>query len=165
MARYNISRNDKERIFHLSAAENTLVHDNAIYVLAGTEVQMLLVSDWSGWADGAVFRSNAFYVEGKATYGHAASRSKDGTYGIAPGWGPARGILFEGNRYYGDHANRPEDSSAVAEQAINAPKLDWDEPVFDAASPDDFDQFLRKHRQWMMTLFEKQFGRPLKLSR
>ena len=74
IARYNISRNDKERIFHLSAAENTLVHDNAIYVPAGSEVQILLVSDWSGWPEGAVFRSNAFYVEGTATTAMQVSR-------------------------------------------------------------------------------------------
>ena len=57
--------------------------------------------------------------------------SKDGTYGIAPGWGPARGILFERNRYYGNHANRPDDPSGVTEPSVNPPKLDWNEPLFD----------------------------------
>jgi hypothetical protein len=165
VARFNISRNDKERIFHLSAAENTLVHDNAIYVPKGREVQMLLVSDWSGWANGAVFRSNTFYVEGTARYGHETSRKKDGTYAMAPGWGPARDIRFEANRYYGSHMDRPEDSAGLVEGQVRSPELDWSEPSFDPSSPEGFDVFLERHRQWMLQLFGKQFGRPVRLGR
>ena len=43
VVRYNISRNDRARIFHLSGAEQTTVEDNAIYVGPGLDVQMLLV--------------------------------------------------------------------------------------------------------------------------
>jgi hypothetical protein len=54
---------------------------------AGLDVQMLLVSGWSGWSNGAVFRDNTFYVDGVARYGHALNRAEDGTYAMEPGWG------------------------------------------------------------------------------
>ncbi len=165
IVRRNISRNDRTRIFHLSAAENTTVEDNAIYVGPGLDVQMVLMTDWMGWADGAIFRNNTFFVEGTARYGYQVSRSNDGTYGIAPGWGPARNIVFEGNRYIGRHIDRPDDSKAVIKESADAPALDWNGPQFDAASPDNFDDFLVKHRRWMLNLFEKQFGKPVALGR
>jgi hypothetical protein len=158
---HNISRNDRARIFHLSAAENTLVHDNAVYVGPDFDVQMLLVSDWSGWADGAVFRNNTFYVEGSARYGHEVKRAKDGTYQIAPGWGPAKGIVFEGNRYYGRHIDAPND--AKPGKVPRHPRIDWNAPEFDPAQPAAFDLFLKRHRTWMLHLFKSQFGAPVKL--
>jgi hypothetical protein len=164
VVRHNISRNDRHRIFHLSAAEQTLVHDNAIYVPPGEDVQMLLVSNWSGWADGAVFRANRFYVSGIARYGHEVGRSKEGTYRIAPGWGPAKGIVFEGNHYYGRHIDAPEDASGTRKEQFEAPKLDWESPRFDPAQPGGFDDFLKKHREWMMRLMTTQFGTPPKLA-
>jgi hypothetical protein len=112
-----------------------------------------------------VFRNNWFYVEGTARYGHQVARNKDGTYELAPGWGPAKGIVFEGNRYIGRHIDRPEDPKGVVEEPGQAPKLDWNAPRFDPARPDGFDAFLAKHRQWMMRLFERQFGKPVKLGR
>ncbi|HET8547773.1 MAG TPA: right-handed parallel beta-helix repeat-containing protein [Bryobacteraceae bacterium] len=159
VVRYNISRNDRERIFHLSAAEKTLVENNAIYVGPGLGVQMLLVSNWNGWPDGAVFRNNDFYAEGTARYGHEVGRSKDGTYRMAPGWGPGRNIVFESNRYYGNHLDSPEDARSVAQRPVVAPNLDWNGPEFDPSKPDRFERFLREHRRWMLRLFEKQFGK------
>ncbi len=163
VVRYNISRNDRARIFHLSAAEHTLVHDNAIYVGPDFDVQMLIATDWSGWANDAVFRNNDFYVRGVARYGHQVARSDDGTYGIGAGWGPARGIVFENNRYAGRQIDPPPDAGAVKVDLANIPELDWDGPQI----PDErgFDAFLAKHRAWMMRLFEQQFGRPVKLGR
>jgi hypothetical protein len=165
LIRHNISRNDRTRIFHLAgAAENTIVHDNAIYVGSDIVVQMLAVTDWKGWADGAVFRNNVFYVEGTAHYGHEVSR-KEGSYTIASGWGPAKAIVFEGNRYIGRHVDRPEDSKGSVEESGETPKLDWNEPQFDPAKPESFGAFLPKHREWMLRLFEQQFGKPARLGR
>ena len=66
--RYNISRNDHARIFNLSAASQTNVHDNAIFVGPDIDLQMLIVTDWDGWADGAIFRNNfSKYKEQRAT--------------------------------------------------------------------------------------------------
>ncbi|HBY60803.1 MAG TPA: xylose ABC transporter [Solibacterales bacterium] len=160
IARYNISRNDRARIFHVSAAERTLVHDNVVYVGAGLDVQMLLLTDWSGWADGLTFRNNRFYVDGLARYGHAVGRREDGTYDIGAGNGRARGVVFEANQYFGRHEGRPDDSSGVV--SGERPPLAWDcdVPEFDPARPDRFDEYLEAHRSWMTRLFEAQFGKP-----
>ena len=60
--------------FHVTAAEQTLVHDNAIYLAPGSDVQVLLLSDWSGWANGLEVRNNLFHSEGVGRYGHQISR-------------------------------------------------------------------------------------------
>lgn len=158
VVRHNISRNDRARIFHLSAAENTLVEDNAIYVGPDLDVQMLIVTNWEGWADGARFRHNTFYVQGTARYGHDVGRTEAGTYQIAAGWGPARDIVFDGNRYIGRHIDRPEDATGVTAESATVPRLEWNGPQYDPAHPDGFDAFLERHRQWMLRLFQAQFG-------
>ncbi|PYT29000.1 MAG: xylose ABC transporter [Acidobacteria bacterium] len=165
IVRYNISRNDRARIFHLSAAERTQVYGNAIYVGADIDVQMLIVTNWDGWAEGALFRDNTFFVKGTARYGHETSRNKEGTYQLAPGWGPAKGIVFEGNRYIGRQLDRPGDTKGIVEPTADDPKLDWNLSQFDPAHPEDFDAFIAIHRKWIMRLFERQFGKPLKLGR
>jgi len=154
--RYNISRNDRSRIFHLSGGDHTMVDHNAIYIGPGLDVPILLTSDWQGWADDAVFRKNTFYVEGVARYGHGLKHD-DGSYALEPGWGGAKGIVFDGNQYIGRHVDRPEDAKGV-EQGSPAPRLDWNAPQFDPSKPDEFDAFLKKHREWMMRLFTRQFG-------
>ena len=136
---------------------------NAVYVGAELDVQMLLVSDWSGWSTGAVFRDNKFYVDGVARYGHAVKRAEDGTYTMEPGWGGAKEIAFEGNHYAGKHVDCPE-GAACANEAGPRPAIDWSAPEFDPAKRDEFDGFLRKHRHWMMQTFERQFG-DVKLGR
>jgi hypothetical protein len=156
--RYNISRNDHARIFNLSAASQTSVHDNAFFVGPHIDLQMLIVTDWDGWADGATFRNNSFYVQGTARYGHQASRNKDGTYGIAPGWGQAKNIAFEGNHYFGKNIDRPDDPSGTQIPTASAPNFDQGEPVFDPVHPERFEAFISQHREWMMRLFERQFG-------
>lgn len=160
VVRYNLSRHDGARTFHVSAAENTRVHDNAIYVGPGQDVQVVLLTDWSGWANGLEFRHNLFHSEGVARYGHQISRAKDGAYGLGPGWGPARGVVFQGNRYVGRHEDPPVDA---AEAGDNAPRPiqfeDWPGPQFDPRSPAGFEDYLAAHRAWMTALMKRQFGR------
>ena len=159
IARYNISRHDRARTFHVSAAENTLIHDNAIYIGRGQDVQALLLTDWSGWARGLEFRNNLFHSEGIARYGHQTNHGKDGAYGISPGWGPAQDVLFRGNRYLGQHENRPEvtpGSMITAPQPITFD--DWPGPQFDPRRPETFEAYLKAHRAWMLRLMERQFG-------
>jgi hypothetical protein len=163
--RYNISRNDHTRGFHLSGAEHTTVDHNVIYVGPQIDMQMLAVTNWNGWGRDALFRNNAFWVFGTARYGHEVKRNPDGTYELAPGWGPAQGIVFQGNRYIGRNIDRPRDPSAVVENSAPEPNLDWRGPSFDPIDPDRFDAFLTAHRKWMMHLFEQQFGKPVKLDR
>lgn len=142
VVRRNISRNDRARIFHVSAAENTLVEENYVYVGAGLDVQLLLLTDWEGWASGLLLRGNRYVIQGRARSGHAVSRNKEGTYEIAEGWGPARGVRLESNQ---DQAEGP----AVA---------DWQGPQFDPARPDEYAAFLEKHRAWMEALMRAHFG-------
>ncbi len=164
--RYNISRNDRTRVFQLAgAAEHTTIHDNAIYVGPAIDVQMLITTDWDGWATDAVVKNNRFLVEGTARYGHQVKRNPDGTYLMEPGWGPAEGIVFEGNRYAGHQVDRPPDPSGADVKLTNSPRVNWKTPEFDPSKPDDFDAFLVRHRQWMIELFEREFGRPVKLGR
>lgn len=166
LVRYNISRNDRARVFHFGgSSEQTTVENNAVYIGAGLDVQMVLTSDWKGWADGAVFRGNRFYAEGVARYGHAVTRRDDGTYEMAAGWGPAKDIVFDGNRYSGRQVDRPEDARASSGEPAGTPKIDWDGPAFDPARPEGFDAFLAAHRAWMMRMFEQQFGAPVRLGR
>jgi hypothetical protein len=163
--RYNISRNDRTRIFNLSAASQTSVHDNAIYVGPRIDLQMLIATDWDGWANGALFRNNSFYVQGTARYGHQVSRNKDGTYGIGPGWGPAKNIVFEGNHYFGKNIDPPADQNGTQGTSAGTATFDVREPAFDPAHPELFDTFVGQHREWMMRLFKRQFGSPPHLER
>jgi hypothetical protein len=161
---YNISRNDHARIFNLSGADQTTVEHNAIYVGPQENVQVLLVSSWDGWSNGAIFRNNTFDVAGTGSYGHEVGRSPYGTYRIAPGWGDARDIRFEGNRYFGRNVDLPADPTAVVDPHFHAAKIHWQEPVFDPAHPETFPSWLKNHRRWMLGLFASQFGEPAHLS-
>ncbi len=161
--RYNISRNDRTRAFNLSGAEHTIVDHNAIYVGPKIDMQMLAVTNWNGWPSDAVFRNNLFWVLGTARYGHEVKRNKDGTYELAPGWGPAKGIRFEANRYIGRNVDRPEDPKAIVEESARQPELDWNGPQFDSTHPEQFDAFMAAHRKWIMRLFEQQFGQRVQL--
>jgi hypothetical protein len=162
--RHNISRNDLTRIFHISGGDNTTIQDNAIYVGPGLDVQMLVLSDWQGWANGALFRNNQFYVQGVARYGHG-TKGPNGTYALEAGPGDAKGIVFEGNLYAGKQIDRFADATGVVRDEAKAPKVDWDAPQFDPAKPDTFDSFVVKHRYWMLRMFQQQFGQVVKLGR
>jgi hypothetical protein len=166
IARYNISRHDRARTFHVSAAANTLVHDNAIYIGPNQDVQAVLFTDWSGWAEGIEFRNNLFHSEGVARYGHQVSRAEEGSYGIAPGWGPARDVVFRGNRFSGKHENPPEDKEKASDAV---PRMmvfdDWPGPQFDPRQPEKFASYIKAHREWMIRLMERQFGRKIQASK
>jgi hypothetical protein len=160
---HNISRNDHARIFNLSGADQTTVEDNAIYIAPQDDVQVLLISTWDGWSSGAIFRGNTFDVAGTGRYGHELQRNADGTYNIGPGWGGAKDVQFDGNRYFGRNVDLPQDTSAIIDQHYHAAKVDWNEPVFDPGQPERFSQYLTQHREWMMHLFVGQFGDPPRL--
>jgi hypothetical protein len=155
--RHNISRNDHARLINLSGADQTTVEDNAFYVGPGDNLQ-LLVSDWHGWSKGALFKQNTFYVQGSLAFGHAVSKNNEGQYTIAAGFAPAQDIAFDGNRYFGQMTDRPEDPHAVVGSTDKPPKVNWKEPTFDPARPQDFPRFLAAHRRWMERLVQQQFG-------
>lgn len=158
IVRRNISHNDHTRIFHISTVQHTLVEENAIYVGPGLDIQMVLASNWSGWTEDAVFSNNRFYVEGTARYGHASASHPDGTYEIAPGWAPAKDIVFTGNQYFGTQIDRPEDATARLDPQVPAHARDWAGPQFDPAHPADFDVFMTRHKAWLRELMKSEFG-------
>jgi hypothetical protein len=160
---YNISRNDHTRTFNLSGADQTIVEHNAIYVAPQDDVQILLVSSWDGWSNGAVFRANTFDVAGTGRYGHEVKHNPDGTYGIASGWGDATNIRFEGNRYLGNNIDPPADPAGVVDPHSHALNIDWQEPVFDPACPETFSAWVPVHRKWMLHLLADQFGQTPQL--
>jgi len=164
IVRYNISKDDHARTFHVSAAENTLVCSNAIYVEKGADLQLVLLSNWSGWAQDLQFANNLFHVEGTAAYGHEIGGSDDGSYIIGPGWGPAKGVRFSGNRYDGEHRNKPEDDSRPCSPAPIGFD-DWPGPQFDPSHPEQFDSYLKKHRTWMQKLMKRQFKHDVNCGR
>ncbi|MGC9198559.1 MAG: right-handed parallel beta-helix repeat-containing protein [Acidobacteriaceae bacterium] len=154
----NISRNDRARIFNLSGADDVTVENNAVYIAPHDQVQVLLVSNWDGWAHGALFRNNIFDSAGIASYGHEIAKNPNGTYQIAPGWGGATDIRFEGNRYCGRQIDAPEEPKADFDSAYCPEHLDWNEPVFDPRYPEEYPEYARKHREWLVRLFTAQFG-------
>jgi hypothetical protein len=142
VVRRNISRNDRERIFDVSAAENSLVEENYIYVGPGLDVQLLLLAPWEGWANGLLLRNNRFIVQGKVRMGHGVRRNQAGSYELAEGWGGAQNVTLEGNQ-----------TSATGVEIA-----DWNGPAFDPSRPDGFAEFLETHRSWIEGLMRAHFG-------
>ena len=161
VARYNISRHDAARTFHVSAAEQTAIHHNAVYTAPGSEAQVMLLTDWDGWADGLIVSNNLFSSGGVARYGYQIDRKPNGAYVITNGWGPAKDVLFSGNRYIGKHEPAPSDTPAAS--APKPVELDWPGPQFDPQHPETFPSFIKKHRQWMLRLMKNQFGHSPKI--
>lgn len=155
---YNISRHDHARIFNLSGADHTVVQHNAVYVAPADDVQILLVSQWDGWSTDALFRANLFDVRGIGRYGHEVARSEDGLYAIESGWGGASDIRFESNQYHGLHLDAPADAARKVDPSPARIQLEWNEPVFNPAQPEQFPAYLFEHRQWLQRLFSAQFG-------
>lgn len=156
--RNNISRDDHTRTFNLSGADDVKVEDNAVYIAPHDHVQVLLVSTWSGWSQGALFSHNIFDSAGVASYGHEIGKNPDGTYRIGPGWGGARGIRFEDNRYCGSQIDAPGEPRAKSDSPYCPAHLDWTEPTFDPCHPEEYPTYLKKHMEWLERLFTSQFG-------
>lgn len=160
VVRYNISRNNYTRLINLSGADDVTVTNNAFYVGPGRDVQML-VSDWQGWSRNAVFKDNIFYIQGGILrFGHSTTRHEDGTYDLAPGWEPAKDIVYSDNRYIGSVVNPPSDyqSASAATPHLSTIQPDGNEPSFDPSHPQEYGEFIAAHRAWLLRLFEYQFG-------
>jgi len=102
VVRYNISQNDHHRGINLSGqATNSLIYNNTIYVGKNEDVDLIVHSDWNGWAANTSFFNNVFYVDGTARFSYATSRRLDGAYIVAPGPGKSSSNVFDYNLYYG----------------------------------------------------------------
>ena len=97
--RYNISQNDRTRLFHIAGpVANTKIYNNVFYVGAQLDIWAVLSGDWAGFAKDTFFYNNIFYVDGKVNYDFGQSTNN----------------VFERNVFYGDHQNQPQDSFAIA---------------------------------------------------
>ncbi len=97
IVRYNISQNDGARTFQISAVEDTLIHNNVIYVGEHLDIPLVHHHSWGGYARDTRFYNNIFYVDGKVSYR----------------WGQSEGNVFANNVFYGRHEDPPDDPNAI----------------------------------------------------
>jgi hypothetical protein len=121
IVRYNVSQNDHHRAIKLSGpVKNTLIYNNTIYVGKDDSVDLILHTDWTGWASDTYIYNNIFYVEGKGQFGYGVSGNEDGSYVSAPGPGKSSNNVYDYNLYYG--VNRADDAHAItADPLLVAP--------------------------------------------
>jgi len=103
IVRYNISQNDHHRGIKLSGpVKNTLIYNNTIYVGKGENSDLILHTDWTGWASDTYIYNNIFYVEGTGRiFSYGVTGNPDGSYVSAPGPGKSSNTVFDDNAYYG----------------------------------------------------------------
>jgi Right handed beta helix region len=102
IVRYNISQNDHHRGIKLSGpVKNTLIYNNTIYVGKEENVDVVLHTDWTGWASDTYFYNNIFYVDGTARFSYGVTGNPDGSYVPAPGPGKSTNNVYDYNVYYG----------------------------------------------------------------
>jgi hypothetical protein len=163
LIRNNVSQNDGARIFQLSgSATDVQIENNVIHVGPKLDVQMVIATEWQGWATDIRFEENAFNVSGTARYGHEGARNGP-DYVLAPGFPPADHFVFKRNRFLGRHLDPPIDADGEWKVDYRAPTADWAVPVFDPAKPDGFGDYLTRHRNWMLTMLARELGKPVTL--
>jgi len=158
VARHNVSRNDRTRIFQLGGASDALIANNVVHVGEGDDVQMVIATQWLGWSRDIMFRHNRLIARGTARYGHEVGRD-GGRYLLGAGFAPARGIRFESNGFIGRHVDPPEDRTGVVEPEVDDddPNL-WAVPVLDPKQPEMMADFIPRHRDWMMRMLTRELG-------
>jgi hypothetical protein len=119
IVRYNISQNDHTRGMNVAGpVVNATIYNNTIYVGKNERVDLLLQTNWGGWADATSLYNNIFYVDGTGQFSYGTSRGKDGAYLTAPGFGQSTNTVFDSNVYFGV-VLAPHDPHAL----INNPML------------------------------------------
>lgn len=166
VARFNVSRNDRTRIFQLAGASHVQIEGNVIYTAPGDDVQMVIATEWQGWSKDVLLRHNILAVGkgGAARYGHEAGRN-GGLYLLGDGFAPAREIRFQHNRYMGRHIDPPEDLEAERQDNGIPPEREWNIPLFNPAEPVGFEHYLRDHRHWMKAMLTRELGRAPRLQK
>lgn len=163
VARFNVSRNDGTRIFQLAGnVSDVLIERNVIHVPETMDVQMVVATQWDGWARNVRLKRNVFKVAGTARYGSETGRSGP-DYLIRAGFLPVRSIRFKRNSYVGRHVDLPDDGAGQTILPYLEQPADWDAPAFDPARPEGFADYLAHHRVWMLAMLERELGRPVQL--
>lgn len=163
VARYNVSRNDGSRIFQLAGnISDVLIEKNVIHVGKAMDVQMVIATQWDGWAKDVRINANMFNVAGTARYGSEAGR-RGPDYLIKPGFAYTPQIRFRDNIYAGQHIDLPEDGAGKPTIAYKEQAADWQVPTFNPAKPDGFAEFMTRHRDWMLMMLRRELGKPVEL--
>ena len=162
LVQYNVSYNDRARIFQIAGASQALIADNIVHAPADEAVQMVVATWWDGWSQEIELRGNWLGTSGTALYGHETSRA-GGRYIAASGFPPPLGVRFLGNVYAGHHVDRPDDEAASERDEKVAKAARWDVPQFDPSRPDDLPDFLERHRRWMMEMLGRELGQHPRL--
>jgi len=117
IVRYNISQNDHHRGIKLSGpVKNTLIYNNTMYVGKGESSDLVLHTDWTGWASDTYIYNNIFYVEGTGKFGYGVKGNEDGSYDSAPGPGKSLNNVYDSNVYYG--VQPPDDAHAITSDPL-----------------------------------------------
>ncbi|HMI50375.1 MAG TPA: right-handed parallel beta-helix repeat-containing protein [Candidatus Saccharimonadales bacterium] len=113
VVRYNISQNDRTRGITISGpVKDSQIYNNTIYTGPDRDVNVVLFSDWAGWASDTEFSNNIFYAKGTAQISYGTSRAADGEYVVKAGFGLSEKSVFDSNVYFGV-ANPPEDAAGL----------------------------------------------------
>ena len=122
VVRYNISQNDRTRgIAMTGPVHDSLIYNNTIYVGPEHHVDLLLQSDWNGWAEGTRLYNNIFYSEGDAQFSYSVSRDADGAYTTKPGFGSSKDNVFDSNVYFGKMIPPNDAQALTADPKLVAP--------------------------------------------
>ena len=163
IARYNVSRNDAMRIFQLAGnVSDVLIEKNVIHVGKGRDVQMVVATNWDGWARDVRIAENDFKVAGTARYGSESGRSGP-DYLIKAGFAPAEYVRFRDNRYWGSHVDLPAEAIGDPVLPYVDQPADWQVPVFDPARSDGFAAFMGRHRAWMLAMLQRELATSVAL--
>lgn len=161
-ARFNVSRNDSGRIFQLSGpVSDVLIKNNVVHVGKPIDAQIVIATEWQGWANNVSFVDNRFAVAGTGRYGHEIGRNGP-DYIIGPGFSPAENIRFSGNNFLGRHVDPPIDERGTFQSTYAQSQADWAVPTFDPAIGGDFTTFILRHRSWMVMMLERELGAPVR---
>jgi hypothetical protein len=122
VVRYNISQNDRTRGINIAGpVKDSLIYNNTIYVGPDHTVDLLLFSDWQGWAENSNFYNNIFYVAGTARFSYGISRATDGAYVSTHGFGASKDNRFDANVYYGVEAPSSDPHALAVDPKMAAP--------------------------------------------
>ncbi len=117
--RYNISQNDRSRLFHIAGLpEDIEIYNNVFYTGKGIDLHLFL---WTGggenWPRDITVLNNIFYSDGVGRNSSGMKRRRepvyDGTYISRPGFGGAKDVKFENNILHGKFTDIPREWRAM----------------------------------------------------
>ncbi len=126
VVRYNISQNDRTRLFHMAGSnKNIRIYNNVFYVGKDIDIDLFLwTSGRGGWTRNVEIFNNIFYVAGTGRNSSAQRRKPvdDGTHVTQPGFGGSASIAFEHNVMYGNFKDIPDEwKRMVSDPMLAAP--------------------------------------------